>query len=201
MHATKRSANEGCSAKPGNRRSTEALPPATKGKAQRKRKPSKAPTTATTAKTVTSRVVPPAQAPASAPLPNSPNATDQSALLLEHLPAGLKKLKNTCYVNAVLPGLVRTPALADLCISHSFSGQCECQDSKCCTVCLLGEVLTELMTGSGCVSPESLLSNLKLDTLDPTDGQQQDAPEFLRQLLGAMDRDLGAYSSANTQVS
>ncbi|NXQ93151.1 UBP42 hydrolase, partial [Sagittarius serpentarius] len=118
--------------------------------------------------------------------------------------AGLNNLGNTCFLKSVLQCLTRTPALANDLLSREHSRSCGRQGF--CVMCVTEAHVNEVLRSSaGAVQPGAVISVLTREQFRL--GTQEDAPEFLRHAVDAMQRaclsgssDLDVSSPATTIV-
>ena len=116
--------------------------------------------------------------------------------------AGLKNLGNSCFINATLQILTHTPPLVNYLLSSNYNCQCI---SNSCMRCVLKLHITRAFNNSGsAISPDDIVANL--NSIDPRMrvGRQEDAHEFLRHLIEAVNKScLNTLSStpSNTVIS
>nr|XP_010598278.1 ubiquitin carboxyl-terminal hydrolase 17-like protein 6 [Loxodonta africana] len=95
--------------------------------------------------------------------------------------AGLRNMRNTCYVNAALQCLTYTPSLADYMLSREHAASCGQQGY--CVLCAMQDHITRALSHPG-------------DVMEPSHAlarglhrhQQEDAHEFLMSSLDAMQK-------------
>lgn len=102
--------------------------------------------------------------------------------------SGLINLGNTCFLNSVLQCLTYTAAIANFATKKVHSQRCKCH-SFCVGCDFEKHVLTALGGGSGsAVAPHSIAANVKAIGRQFRFGRQEDAHEFLRCFLDALQR-------------
>ncbi|KAM6107061.1 LOW QUALITY PROTEIN: ubiquitin carboxyl-terminal hydrolase 42-like [Phoenicopterus ruber ruber] len=118
--------------------------------------------------------------------------------------AGLHNLGNTCFLNSVLQCLTYTPPLANYLLSREHSQSCRQQGF--CMMCIMeAHVNKVLHSSASAIQPWTVISVLTREHLQH--GMQEDAHEFLRLTVDAMQRaclsgssDLDISSQATTIV-
>jgi ubiquitin C-terminal hydrolase len=107
---------------------------------------------------------------------------------------GLANLGNTCFLNSVLQCLLYTPPLAEFMRSREHSKQCSCNEriGDFCGFCALERQLHRHLesskTSSQAVRPTDFVTRLKSIARHFRPGRQEDAHEFLRYLIEALQR-------------
>ncbi|XP_065708585.1 ubiquitin carboxyl-terminal hydrolase 36 isoform X3 [Patagioenas fasciata] len=101
--------------------------------------------------------------------------------------AGLLNLGNTCFLNATLQCLTYTPPLANYLLSKEHSRTCH--QSGFCMMCVMQNHVTQAFANSGnAIKPVSFIRNLKRIAPRICFGRQEDAHEFLRFTIDAMQK-------------
>uniref|UniRef100_A0A803JQV5 USP domain-containing protein n=1 Tax=Xenopus tropicalis TaxID=8364 RepID=A0A803JQV5_XENTR len=101
--------------------------------------------------------------------------------------AGLQNLGNTCFLNATVQCLTYTPPLANYLLSKEHSRNC--QQSGFCMLCIMQNHLIQVFANSGNnVKPVSFIRDLKKIARHFRFGSQEDAHEFLRYTIDAMQK-------------
>ncbi|XP_064296163.1 ubiquitin carboxyl-terminal hydrolase 42-like [Phalacrocorax carbo] len=101
--------------------------------------------------------------------------------------AGLDNLGNTCFVNSVLQCLTYTPPLANYLLSREHSQSCRQQGF--CMMCTMEEhVNIVLRSSDSAIQPTAVVSVLTRIGEHFQLGVQEDAHEFLRYTVDAMQR-------------
>ncbi|NXT73903.1 UBP42 hydrolase, partial [Zapornia atra] len=120
--------------------------------------------------------------------------------------AGLYNLGNTCFLNSILQCLTYTPPLANYLLSGEHSRLCVQQGF--CMMCIMEAHVNEVLHASGsAIKPSAVVSALTRIGEHFKLGTQEDAHEFLRFTVDAMQRaclsgssDLDSSSQATTVV-
>ncbi|KAK2532144.1 hypothetical protein Q9966_008408 [Columba livia] len=106
---------------------------------------------------------------------------------VQRIGAGLLNLGNTCFLNATLQCLTYTPPLANYLLSREHSRTCH--QSGFCMMCVMQNHVTQAFANSGSViKPVSLVRDLKKIAPHIRLGRQEDAHEFLRFTIDAMQK-------------
>ncbi|KAK2532142.1 hypothetical protein Q9966_008406 [Columba livia] len=106
---------------------------------------------------------------------------------VQRIGAGLLNLGNTCFLNATLQCLTYTPPLANYLLSREHSRTCH--QSVFCMMCVMQNHVTQAFANSGSViKPVSLVRDLKKIAPHIRLGRQEDAHEFLRFTIDAMQK-------------
>ncbi|XP_074783300.1 ubiquitin carboxyl-terminal hydrolase 17-like protein 6 [Athene noctua] len=102
--------------------------------------------------------------------------------------AGLHNLGNTCFLNSVLQCLTYTPPLANYLLSREHSQSCRWQGF--CVMCSMEEHVHKVLHSSGsAIEPYAIISVLRRIGEHFEPGMREDAHEFLRCTVDAMQRD------------
>ncbi|CAM9828959.1 unnamed protein product [Bubo scandiacus] len=102
--------------------------------------------------------------------------------------AGLHNLGNTCFINSVLQCLTYTPPLANYLLSREHSQSCRLQGF--CVMCSMEEHVHKVLHSSGtAIEPWAIIRVLRRIGEHFEAGMQEDAHEFLRCTVDAMQRD------------
>ncbi|XP_067173342.1 ubiquitin carboxyl-terminal hydrolase 17-like protein 6, partial [Apteryx mantelli] len=120
--------------------------------------------------------------------------------------AGLCNLGNTCFLNSVLQCLTYTPPLANYLLSGEHSQSC-CEQGFCMLCTMETHLKQVLFCSASAVEPTAVFSNLRRIGEHFCFGRQEDAHEFLRYTVAAMQTaclngssDLDAPSQATTVI-
>ncbi|KAL4624575.1 ubiquitin carboxyl-terminal hydrolase 42 [Arapaima gigas] len=101
--------------------------------------------------------------------------------------AGLHNLGNTCFLNSALQCLTYTPPLANYMLSREHSKTCH--EPGFCMMCTMQNHLTQVFANSGnVIKPIGILNELKRIAKHFRFGNQEDAHEFLRYTVDAMQK-------------
>lgn len=104
--------------------------------------------------------------------------------------SGMINVGNTCYLNSTLQALLHIPALANWLVSEqAHLDNCNVAESGgCCIVCAMAKTLQATQGNQSAVRPFHIYSKLKQICKHMVVGRQEDAHEFLRFLVEAMER-------------
>ncbi|NWI78992.1 UBP42 hydrolase, partial [Dryoscopus gambensis] len=101
--------------------------------------------------------------------------------------AGLFNLGNTCYINVVLQCLTYTPPLANYLLSYKHSRSC-LQQGFCMMCTMEAHIRKVLCSPASAILPGAVLRDLKFIGEEFEYGRQENAYQFLRCTLSAMQR-------------
>ncbi|XP_017100132.2 ubiquitin carboxyl-terminal hydrolase 36 isoform X1 [Drosophila bipectinata] len=104
--------------------------------------------------------------------------------------SGMINAGNTCYLNSTLQALFHIPALANWLVSEqAHMENCTVSESgSFCIVCAMAKTLLATQTTQSAVRPFLIYTKLKQICKHMIVGRQEDAHEFLRFLVEAMER-------------
>uniref|UniRef100_A0A3P9CTJ0 Ubiquitin carboxyl-terminal hydrolase 42-like n=1 Tax=Maylandia zebra TaxID=106582 RepID=A0A3P9CTJ0_9CICH len=101
--------------------------------------------------------------------------------------AGLQNMGNTCFLNSALQCLSYTPPLANYMLTREHSKTCH--ESGFCMMCTMQNHIIQVFTNSGnVIKPIGVLNELGWIANHFRYGSQEDAHEFLRCTVDAMQR-------------
>ena len=100
---------------------------------------------------------------------------------------GLVNLGNTCFLNSVLQCVTYTPALTRYLLGGEH--RCGVAEHELCVLCVMAEHVRMCFSQRHAIRPVALVSRLKAIARHMRVGRQEDAHEFLRYLLDAMQND------------
>ncbi|XP_070617310.1 ubiquitin carboxyl-terminal hydrolase 42 isoform X2 [Erythrolamprus reginae] len=101
--------------------------------------------------------------------------------------AGLQNLGNTCFLNSALQCLTYTPPLANYMLSYEHSKNCH--EQGFCMMCTMQGHINQALSNSGTViKPMSVINELRRIAKHFRFGNQEDAHEFLRYTVDAMQK-------------
>ncbi|KAM9537689.1 ubiquitin carboxyl-terminal hydrolase 36-like [Guaruba guarouba] len=101
--------------------------------------------------------------------------------------AGLRNLGNTCFLNSTVQCLTYTPPLANYLLSKEH--RCTRDQGSFCMICIMQNHVAEAFENSGSViEPTAFVRDLKEIAGHMRFGQQEDAHEFLRYAIDAMQK-------------
>uniref|UniRef100_A0A182MJ13 Ubiquitin carboxyl-terminal hydrolase 36 n=1 Tax=Anopheles culicifacies TaxID=139723 RepID=A0A182MJ13_9DIPT len=104
--------------------------------------------------------------------------------------AGMTNMGNTCYLNSTLQALFHVPAIANWLLSDE-PHRSKCDDGGSggsCIICAMAKTLLESQTNQTAFRPYLVYSKLRLVCKHLVPGRQEDAHEFLRYLVEAMEK-------------
>uniref|UniRef100_A0A182TCS2 Ubiquitin carboxyl-terminal hydrolase n=1 Tax=Anopheles maculatus TaxID=74869 RepID=A0A182TCS2_9DIPT len=104
--------------------------------------------------------------------------------------AGMMNMGNTCYLNSTLQALFHVPAIANWLLSDE-PHRMKCDDGGSggsCIICAMAKTLLESQTNHTAFRPYLVYSKLRLVCKHLVPGRQEDAHEFLRYLVEAMEK-------------
>uniref|UniRef100_A0A8D0H6P1 USP domain-containing protein n=1 Tax=Sphenodon punctatus TaxID=8508 RepID=A0A8D0H6P1_SPHPU len=101
--------------------------------------------------------------------------------------AGLHNLGNTCFLNSTIQCLTYTPPLANYLLSKEHSRTCH--QGGFCMMCIMQNHMIQAFANSGnAIKPVSFIRDLKKIARHFRFGSQEDAHEFLRYTIDAMQK-------------
>ncbi|XP_061232900.1 ubiquitin carboxyl-terminal hydrolase 36 [Neopsephotus bourkii] len=99
--------------------------------------------------------------------------------------AGLRNLGNTCFLNSTVQCLTYTPPLANYLLSREH--RCTRDQGTFCMICIMQNHVAQAFANSGnAIKPVAFVRDLKKIAGHMRFGQQEDAHEFLRYTIDAM---------------
>lgn len=105
--------------------------------------------------------------------------------------AGMMNVGNTCYLNSTLQALFHVPAMANWLMSDSAHRE-KCEDENGsqggCIICAMSRTLISSQTSQSHIRPYLVYTKLRLVCKHLIMGRQEDAHEFLRYLVEAMEK-------------
>ncbi|CAN0012160.1 unnamed protein product [Lampetra planeri] len=106
---------------------------------------------------------------------------------VQRVGAGLHNLGNTCFLNSTLQCLAYTPPLANYLMSREHTRACT--QSGFCMLCIMQNHLVKTFSNPGsAIKPLSVINDLKRIARHFRFGSQEDAHEFLRYTVDAMQK-------------
>ncbi|XP_022130071.1 ubiquitin carboxyl-terminal hydrolase 36 isoform X1 [Pieris rapae] len=102
--------------------------------------------------------------------------------------SGMQNVGNTCYLNSTLQALFHVPAFANWLVSESSHSE-KCNQQEACVICgMRATLMATQKSGGSPIKPWQVYSKLRLICRHLTPGRQEDAHEFLRYLVEAMEK-------------
>uniref|UniRef100_A0A336LW92 Ubiquitin carboxyl-terminal hydrolase n=1 Tax=Culicoides sonorensis TaxID=179676 RepID=A0A336LW92_CULSO len=104
--------------------------------------------------------------------------------------SGMINMGNTCYLNSTLQALFHVPSVASWLYSDVEHRQRCCEnESNGCIICAMAKTLIQSQTNTNSpMRPQNVYYKLKMICKHLTPGRQEDAHEFLRYLIEAMEK-------------
>ncbi|XP_007482991.2 ubiquitin carboxyl-terminal hydrolase 36 isoform X1 [Monodelphis domestica] len=114
--------------------------------------------------------------------------------------AGLHNLGNTCFLNSTIQCLTYTPPLANYLLSKEHTRNCH--QGGFCMLCVMQNHMIQAFANSGnAIKPVSFIRDLKKIARHFRFGNQEDAHEFLRYIIDAMQKAcLNGYTKLDRQT-
>ncbi|KAJ0178238.1 hypothetical protein K1T71_006061 [Dendrolimus kikuchii] len=102
--------------------------------------------------------------------------------------AGMQNVGNTCYLNSTLQALFHVPAFANWLVSEAGHSE-KCSQQEACVICgMRATLMATQKSGGAPIKPWQVYSKLRVICRHLTPGRQEDAHEFLRYLVEAMEK-------------
>uniref|UniRef100_A0A8C5G937 Ubiquitin carboxyl-terminal hydrolase n=1 Tax=Gouania willdenowi TaxID=441366 RepID=A0A8C5G937_GOUWI len=115
----------------------------------------------------------------------SPDQLNLNWARVHDIGAGLMNAGNTCYLNSVLQCITYTPPLANYMLTKEHSKTCH--EPGFCMMCIMENHILQVFANSGrVIRPTGVLKKLKTIAKHFQYGNQEDAHEFLRYTVEAM---------------
>uniref|UniRef100_A0A3Q0QZ18 Ubiquitin specific peptidase 42 n=1 Tax=Amphilophus citrinellus TaxID=61819 RepID=A0A3Q0QZ18_AMPCI len=117
----------------------------------------------------------------------SPDRLNLKWTQVHRIGAGLQNMGNTCFLNSALQCLTYTPPLANYMLTREHSKTCH--EPGFCMMCTMQNHIIQVFANSGnVIKPIGVLNELKRIAKHFRYGSQEDAHEFLRYTVDAMQK-------------